>query len=180
MTEVRLRPWRVGDEGDVSVMVDDPYLRPWSTMADTDAWIQREVAQQRGPSRAICLPDDDRALGRVALRLPEFASEAVRCEAVRDSDQPAGELSYWLVPEARGRGLAQAAVQLMMSSVVPATGLRSVVLDIEAGNAQSMRLAERLGAQPRSPARVEIDRSGTARTLVVYVLPVAGENGIAG
>jgi RimJ/RimL family protein N-acetyltransferase len=135
MAEVRLRPWRLTDAGDVAVMIDDEHLRPWSSMAaDLDAWIQREVAEHRGPSRAICLPDDDRALGRVALRLPQFASEAVRCEAVRESDQPAGELSYWLVPEARGRGLACAAVRMMISSVLVDTGLRSVVLDIEAGN----------------------------------------------
>jgi ribosomal-protein-alanine N-acetyltransferase len=173
MAEVRLRPWRLTDAGDVAVMIDDEHLRPWSTMAaDLDAWIQREVAQHRGPSRAICLPDDDRALGRVALRPRQFASEAVRCEAVRESDQPAGELSYWLVPEARGRGLACAAVRMMISSVLVATGLRSVVLDIEAGNDPSMRLAERLGAERRSPTRVETDRSGTARTLVVYVLSV--------
>ena len=91
---------------------------------------------------------------------------------MRESDQPAGELSYWLVPEARGRGLACAAARMMISSVLVATGLRSVVLDIEAGNGPSMRLAERLGAERRSPTRVETDRSGTARTLVVYVLSV--------
>lgn len=82
-------------------------------------------------------------------------------------------LSYWLVPEARGRGLAYAAVRLMMASVVAGSGLRSVVLDIEAGNVASQRLAERLGAERRAPTRVAVDRTGVPRTLVVYVLPVA-------
>ena len=63
----------------------------------------------------------------------------------------------------------------MVESVVVPTGLRSVVLDIEDGNTRSMRLAERLGAERRSPARVEIDRRGTPRTLVVYVLSIAPE-----
>ena len=81
---------------------------------------RREIAQDRGPSRAICLAD----------------------------------------------------VRLMMSSVVAATGLRSVVLDIEVSNAASARLAERVGAERRHPTRVEIDRAGAPRTLVVYVLPV--------
>ena len=142
-------------------------------MDDLDAWIQGEVAQQRGPSRAICLPDDDRAIGRVALRWPEFASDAVRCDAIEPSDHPAGELSYWLMPEARGRGLASAAIQLMMTTVIAAAELRSVVLDIEISNVASARLARRLGAQRRDPPRVEIDRMGNPRTLVVYVLPVA-------
>ncbi|HWE14090.1 MAG TPA: GNAT family N-acetyltransferase [Solirubrobacteraceae bacterium] len=174
MAEVRLRPWRLEDVDDVGVMIDDEHLRPWSKMGvDLDAWMRREVAEDRGPSRAICLAEDDRVVGRVGLRLPDYASEAVRCEAVRESDRPAGELSYWLVPQARGRGLAYAAVRMMMNSVVLATGLRSVVLDIESGNVASVRLAERLGAQRREPTRVEVDRVGIPRTLVVYVLPVS-------
>jgi RimJ/RimL family protein N-acetyltransferase len=178
MADVRLRRWRLEDAADIAMMADDEYLRPWSTMADgLEKWIRREVAEERGPTRAICLVDDDRALGRVALRPPESASEAVRCEAVRASDQPAGELSYWLVPAGRGRGLAYAAVRLMMSSVVSATGLRTVVLDIEEGNAPSMRLAERLGAERRSPPRVHHDRFGAPHTLIVYVLPVARVTG---
>ena len=83
--------------------------------------------------RVICFPDDDRALGRVAVRLPEFASEAVRCAAVRTSDQPAGALSYWLLPEARGRGLAFTAVTKLMK-IAADVGLTSLVLDIEEEN----------------------------------------------
>lgn len=175
MAEVRLRRWRLTDAGDVALMADDEQLRRWSAMsAGIDAWIRGEVAEHRGPSRAICLDDNDRVLGRVALRLPQFASQAVRCKAIRESDQPAGELSYWLLPEARGRGIARAAVRIMLDSVVVSAGVRSVVLDIETGNVRSMRLAEHLGAERRYPTRVEQDRSGMARTLVVYVLVVAG------
>ncbi|MGO9900789.1 MAG: GNAT family N-acetyltransferase [Solirubrobacteraceae bacterium] len=120
------------------------------------------------------LPDSDRAIGRVALRLPRFASAAVSCEAVLASDQPVGELSYWLVPEARGGGLAVAAVRMMLRSIVAKSGLRSVVLDIETTNAASVRLADRLRAQRRDPTRVELDRSGTPRTLAVFVLAADG------
>ncbi len=107
------------------------------------------------------------------MRLPQFASDAVRCEAILEADRPAGELSYWLVPDARGRGLAAAAVRLMLSSVIPATGVRSVVLDIEDDNGASTRLAERLGAERRHPSRVKVDRTGTPRTLIVHVLRIA-------
>jgi [ribosomal protein S5]-alanine N-acetyltransferase len=167
---VRLRQWRMGDVSQIAPMTDDEYLRPWWWMADDlEAWLRREMSGERGPSRAICLTDDDRALGRVAVRLPEFASEAVRCAAVRTGDQPAGELSYWLLPEARGRGLALTAVAEMMGIVADA-GLKSLVLDIEEGNVASIRVAERLGAARRSPTRVHTDRFGDDRTMVVYVL----------
>lgn len=172
MSEVRLRRWRGDDVEQIAAVADDEHLRPWSDMAeDLEAWLRREMAEERGPSRAICLADDDRALGRVALRLPQFASDAVRCAAVKPSDQPAGEMSYWLVPDARGRGLAHGAVVKMMELAGDA-GLRSVVLDIEAENVASIRLAERLGAKRRSPTRVVTDRSGVGRTMAVYVLPV--------
>jgi RimJ/RimL family protein N-acetyltransferase len=59
---------------------------------------------------------------------------------------------------------------MMISTVLVSAGLRSVVLDIEAENAPSLRLAERLGADRRSPTRVERDGTGTARTLVAHVL----------
>ena len=156
----------------VAQMTNDEYLRPWWWLADDlQAWLRREIAEERGPTRAICLADDDRALGRVAVRLPGFASEAVRCAAVRTSDQPAGELSYWLLPDARGRGLAFTAVIEMMKIAADA-GLKSLVLDVEEENSASIRVAEHLGAERRTPTRQHTDRFGDDWTMAVYVLPV--------
>jgi hypothetical protein len=60
------------------------HLRHWSTIAaDIDAWIQGEVAERLGPIRVICVPGNDRALGRVAVRLPEFAGTP--CAATRSA-----------------------------------------------------------------------------------------------
>ena len=103
--EVRLRRWRMSDLAQIAPMTNDEYLRPWWWLADDlRAWLRREMSEERGPSRAICIADDDRALGRVAVRLPKFASDHRRSDAaVQSSDQPAGELSYWLLPRARGR-----------------------------------------------------------------------------
>jgi RimJ/RimL family protein N-acetyltransferase len=162
----------MADLAQIAPMTENDYLRPWWWMADDlRAWLRREVAEERGPTRAICLPDDDRALGRVVVRLPQFASEAVRCAAVQTRDQPAGELSYWLLPDARGRGLALTAVTEMMEIAANA-GLKSLVLDIEEENVASIRVAERVGAARRTPTRVHRDRFGDDWTMVVYVLHV--------
>lgn len=171
MPDVRLRAWRESDVRDVAVMAGDEHVRHWSNLGeDVGAWLTAERDELRGPSRAICLADDDRALGRVALRVPEHASRAVRCAAMCREDQPAGELSYWVVPEARGRGIARAAVARMLEEIARTMSLRSVVLDIEETNTASARVAEAVGAERRSPPRVEVDRTGSARTLVVYVV----------
>ena len=160
----------MADLAQIAPMTSDEYLSPWWWMADDlQAWLRREMSEERGPSRAICLSGDDRALGRVAVRLPQFASDAVRCDAVQASDQPAGELSYWLVPRARGRGLAFTAVT-EMTKIAAGAGLRSLALDIEEGNVASIRVAERLGAARRIPTRVHTDRFGDERTMVVYML----------
>lgn len=152
-------------------MANDDHVRHWSSLADdVEAWVAQERLERRGPSRAICVAGDDRALGKVALLLPGHTSPATTCEAIVASDHPVGELSYWLLPRARGRGLALAAVREMLETVVAATDLRSVVLDIEDSNAASMRLAQRLGASRREPERVQPDRLGVPRTLVVHVL----------
>ena len=80
MPEVRLRRWRLEDIDDVAVMVDDERDQHPSTMGlDLHAWIRREVAEELGPSRAICLPDDDRAIGRVALRRPVALTPGQQC-----------------------------------------------------------------------------------------------------
>lgn len=99
---------------------------------------------------AICAPGDARLLGKIALdarpRLP-----ATTCAAIRASDHPAGELSCWVLRDARGRGVASAAVAAILHRARRLEALRSVVLDIEADNVASLRVAERLGAQRRQP-----------------------------
>jgi len=113
-------------------MAREEHVRRWSSMGGSvEGWIARQRQGERGPSRAICPPEDDRVLGKVALRMPGHASSATSCEAVVPADGFAGELSYWLLPAARGRGLARAAVESMLEWAAAATGLRSVVFDIE-------------------------------------------------
>jgi len=165
----------MADLAQIAPMTEDEYLRPWWWMADDlRAWLRREVAEERGPSRAICLPNDDRALGRVAIRLPQFASDAVRCAAVQASDQPAGELSYWLLPDARGRGVAFTAVTEMME-IGASTGLKSLVFDVEEenrdrGNPKRLEAAGRL-RRPRELPHERPDASTAAERKAVTTGP---------
>jgi RimJ/RimL family protein N-acetyltransferase len=112
-------------------MLTDPHLLKWSSMSEVgiDAWIAEQQAGHRGPSLAICAAGDDRPLGKIALRMPGRASPATACAAIRQHDHPVGELSYWVLPEARGRGVATAAVSVMLDRARRIAEVRSVVLE---------------------------------------------------
>jgi RimJ/RimL family protein N-acetyltransferase len=83
-----------------------------------------------------------------------------------------GRVELLAAPAARGRGLARAAVESIVEWAAAATELRSVVFDIEVTNAPSVGRALRLGAQRREPDRIEHDRSGHPRRMVVLVLAI--------
>jgi RimJ/RimL family protein N-acetyltransferase len=172
MVDVRLRDWVPSDADRVAAMLDDPHVAKWSHLPELGPtrWIATQQTGDRGPSRAICTTEDDLALGKIALRLPGRASLATTCSAIRAEDQPVGELSYWVLPDARGRGIATGAAFAALQLARELRVMRSVVLDIEIDNAASLHIAERIGGQRRAPTRVERDRRGDPRTLAVYLV----------
>jgi ribosomal-protein-alanine N-acetyltransferase len=174
MTEMRLREWRPDDASAIVPVLDDPEVSKWSHIAQigTERWVVEQREGRRGTSMAVCESDGDTVVGKVALRLPGRGSRATTCEAIRPDDHPVGELSYWVLPHARGRGVATAAATAMLDLAREMEGVRSVVLDIETDNLASIRVAERIGATRREPPRVERDRNGVRRTLAVFIVRV--------
>jgi RimJ/RimL family protein N-acetyltransferase len=175
MAEVRLRRWRMEDAADVAAAAGDPRVRAWSVMEDDlDVWIQRQVAQDGALIRVICDAEDDRALGRVVVRPPALASAALNFAALSDAERPAGEIGYWILPQARGRGLARAGVAAMLELVREIGELRAIVFDIEVDNVPSERIATALGAERRHPGRPVVDRLGDTHTMAAWVIALAG------
>ena len=172
VTEVRLREWRPADAAAITPLLEDPQVVKWSHIAELGIprWIAEQREGRRGPSLAVCEVNDDEVAGKVALRLPGRASTATTCDAIRPDDHPVGELSYWVLPHARGRGVATAAVIAMLELARGIGGVHSVVLDIETDNLASIRVAQRVGATRREPTRVEHDRHGAPRTLAVFIV----------
>lgn len=82
-------------------------------------------------------------------------------------DWPEREIGWMvLAPEAEGRGVAFEAARAALAHAFEALGWETVVSYIEAGNARSIRLAERLGARLDPDAAAPSPREG--RTLLVY------------
>src|SRR4051812_5033945 len=108
----------------------------WSEPAAV-AWIEklrRRRCAGTAVALAITVPDADLPVGSVNL--------------VRFSDDGlSAALGYWVVPAARGRGLATAAAQLLCAWGFDELGLERIELLVEPGNAASIRVAEHLGAR---------------------------------
>jgi RimJ/RimL family protein N-acetyltransferase len=139
---VTLRDWRDEDalalapvcgEWDVCAFTSVPW--DWSEAAAL-AWIERQ-RRKRATGTVLALaiqaPDDEHALGNVNLA------------GFGDGGREA-EIGYWLVPEARGRGLATAATSLLVDWGFRDLGLERVEFAILPENLASQRVAERVGA----------------------------------
>jgi ribosomal-protein-alanine N-acetyltransferase len=134
---------------------------PW-TYSHTEAlaWIGRQREKRaRGVvlSLAIVEEDADEALGMVNL-------------AGLTDDRRDAELGYWLVPTARGRGLASRAASVLTGWGFETLGLERVEMAILPGNLASHRVAERLGARPEGLRRASHEAGGRRWDMAIYSL----------
>ena len=113
----------------------DPDVVRWIGPARASAAAQLAENEARwadgSPTLSIC-DVDDACVGLVWLnRLP--------------SDPTIGYVGYWLLPAARGRGLATRSVRLLSSWAVRELGLTTVRLTTAPDNERSQRVAQRSG-----------------------------------
>lgn len=154
---LELRAHRAGDLDDLAVFHGDPevvrYI-PWPvrTRAETAEALHRKqdqlVARSAGEwiVRAIVERETGTVIGEVLLK--------------REDDGSA-EVGYVIRRDRWGRGLGSEAVRTMLDAAVPAFGLARVDAVVEAGNAGSIRLLERLGftiAGPRPDGALRLVR----------------------
>jgi RimJ/RimL family protein N-acetyltransferase len=157
---VRLRRWRPSDAPAVEAVLDDPIVGRWSGLPREGAasWIARQMRKPDGVSLAVTRSHDDNAIGKTAL-------------GHHDAVARRAELSYWLVPKSRGRGLAVTACRLLAAWGFEVAHLDVIVLDIELDNVASQGVARRLGAEMTdAPPRLEADRAGVSRRLALWEL----------
>ena len=134
---------------------------PWTySEAEALAWIERQ-RHKRASGTVLALAiqdrDDDRALGNVNLaRLAGDGREAA--------------IGYWLVPEARGRGLATAAVSLLIDWGLSEHGLERIEFAILPQNLPSQRVAQRLGATPEGIRERSHEAEGRAWDMTIWSL----------
>ncbi|MEV0091883.1 GNAT family N-acetyltransferase [Streptomyces sp. NPDC050738] len=135
-----LRPWEDGDLGAVVAAYSDPaHVR----------WLDSQIADEADGRKWLA----DQHAGRVSGKLLSFAvigtgeGQLAGCMVLKRPD-PAGtvgEIGYWTVAAARGRGVAAAAVEAVAQWAYGTLGLARLDILHTVGNEASCRVAEKAG-----------------------------------
>ncbi|MDX8142012.1 GNAT family N-acetyltransferase [Lentzea sp. BCCO 10_0061] len=133
-----LRPWRESDADAVLKAFSCPEIQRWhvrrmDTRDEARAWIAGWPARWADETAASwAISRDDEPIGQAGLRhLSLFESSAA--------------LSYWVLPQARGAGIAARAAHALTKWAFESLGLHRVSLEHSTANAASCRVAAKLG-----------------------------------
>lgn len=157
---VRLRRWRADDEGDLAAVlagVDDAEFRRWNTpltaiegRAGAERYLRRRVETwAKGEAASFCVTDEDSGapLGQVGLQSINWALSRA-------------SVGYWVLPEARGRGVATRALDAMARWAVTDVGLHRLELGHAVGHGASCTVAERCGFRYEGTTRGSMFEAG--------------------
>jgi RimJ/RimL family protein N-acetyltransferase len=157
----------------VREMSADPYVPQIGTLPlnasaqEARAYIDRQrgrLAEGRGFSFAIAEAGTDRGVGQIGLWLA----------ALGEGRATAG---YSVMPSARGRGLAAAALTALTSFGWTIPDLHRVELYIEPWNAGSVSTAERAGFEREGLLRSHQEIGGRRRDMLLYATVRPGQPG---
>jgi RimJ/RimL family protein N-acetyltransferase len=144
-----LRPWAAADAGAVAEAYGEPAIQRWHVRSMTGpeavAWVAAwpgRWTEETGAGWAIA--SASAVLGQISLRRLNLADGV-------------GEVSYWVMPAARGRRLAPRALSALTAWAFTDLGLHRMELDHSTLNPASCRVAGRAGY------RLEGTRRGAAR-----------------
>ncbi|MEV6833007.1 GNAT family N-acetyltransferase [Streptomyces sp. NPDC051133] len=142
---LRLRRWNAADETDVETFLrgcSDPEFQRWNTplrpitgLADARATLRNKAeGAEAGTGVAFCVEDADTgtALGHIGV---SRIDRGMRSACV----------GYWILPEARGKGVATRALALTARWVFADLRLHRLELDHAVGHEASCKVAERCG-----------------------------------
>ena len=134
---LRLRPWRDDDIDDLWTALQDPDIRMWNsggvvTREDAAALLARRTAWTGDHgSWAVVDADGGAFLGSVSVHTISQSRDA--------------QVGYWVVPHARGRGIAALAVDAACRWAFGELGMDRIELAHAVENTASGRVAEKAG-----------------------------------
>ncbi|WP_456785807.1 GNAT family N-acetyltransferase [Cellulomonas sp. P5_C5] len=134
---LRLRPWRADDAAAVVTAYTDPDIRRWHTRSmdldEATAWTTSWVGRWQDETGAgWALERDGEVVGQISLRSMAHGDGR-------------SDISYWVVPEARGRGVATTALRTLSAWAFDTLGLHRIEVDHSVDNLASCRVATGAG-----------------------------------
>jgi RimJ/RimL family protein N-acetyltransferase len=157
---VVLRPPDERDLAAIARGITDPDVIRWIGPQTLSASEVLERNRRRwldgtGPTFAIC-DLDDACVGHAWLSLDQGLGAV-------------GTVGYWLLPEARGRGLATRSVRLISTWAFNELAMTQLGLVTDADNLASQRVAERSGFRRTNP-RSTVEPEARRQSQIVYLL----------
>ncbi|MFJ2023410.1 GNAT family N-acetyltransferase [Streptomyces sp. NPDC087897] len=161
-----LRPWEMSDLPLVREASLDPYIPLITTIparysdVAAEAFVRRQwdrAATGAGYPFAIVRSRDRRPVGAIGLWLHELP-------------EGRASLGYWLVPSARGQGVARAALRTVSGWALRDLGVPRLQLYIEPWNTASARIAEETGFRREGLLRGWQRVGDERRDMAVYAL----------
>jgi len=137
-----LRPWATGDAEAIVECVDgDPEIARWLDQVPQPYSLEDAKAYIGEPGeRAFAIVEN--ATGRVV--------GSIGCRLLDDG---VSEIGYWLRADARGRGVATRALELLSRWALEQEGIERVQLRADVENVASRRVAEKAGFRPEGVLR---------------------------
>jgi RimJ/RimL family protein N-acetyltransferase len=142
-----LRPWQPPDRRAVVEAYADPAIQRWHCRSmsedEADAWIAGWRGRWREETDAgWAVVDADQVVGQISLRRIDLVEGLT-------------EISYWVLPGARGRRVAPRALAAVAGWAFDALRLHRVELSHSTANPASCRVAERAGFPAEGTKRGE-------------------------
>jgi len=140
-----LRPWEHADAPSLVRAYEDPDIHRWHSrsmsLTDAEKWVTYDLdrwEQGRGGGWAITRAGS--LLGRISIG--NLAMDEARAE-----------ISYWVLPESRGRGVAPLALGAVADWAFDRVGFHRLELDHSTRNEASCRVAIKAGFVPEGTKR---------------------------
>ncbi|KOX25646.1 MULTISPECIES: GNAT family N-acetyltransferase [unclassified Streptomyces] len=136
---LELRPWRLSDADALMAAARDPAIRRWNRLlVETPEEARRRIERMHERRRAEL---------SVMWALARPGEEAVGLAGWGDIDLAGGsaEIVYWLLPAARGAGVAAEAAKRLGAWALDDLGLHRLRLCHSVANPASCRVADKAG-----------------------------------
>jgi RimJ/RimL family protein N-acetyltransferase len=160
---VLLRPWRLDDAPAITAACQDPEIARWIpliptpyTGQDAHDFLEHIMVSDDSYGFAIVDGDSGELAGSISIRLQRFST---------------GHIGYWVAREARGRGVATAALNALCRWGVDELDLKRLELVTDPENLASQRVAEKAGFEREGIMRSALEyQDGRRRDSVLFSL----------